>query len=745
MADTITLDEFERLQFGAPSPSSGPDTITLDEFERLLFQDGEQHATWGDFGRQVAQGATFGFADEIEAGARSLGGADYRDTLKSIRDENDAYVKNNPLTAAGANIVGGLPAAFFPGMALARAAQGVGAATKAGAGLNAAARLVSPQAVPKGANAVWHGVKEGARLGGVYGGAYGAGAAEGNAIDTAQGAAGGAALGVATGAVAAPIFTALGSGLRAGGRVLAEGAEDRATRRVAQAFNEDGADAFQVMNTVFPRRQGNSLPQGQKNALLMAFANRGGRSVDDIAAEVGVSPRTVSSYFRQWNEQTTGNRNVIDMIAEAGGDATALQRRAETAIAVSPEGASVGAGRFADRQAQHGPRLVNAVRDETGGSGNAVRRIAQMGDDLKAWAGDDYDTLRGYQPVRVFTEAEKNSPAARAIAQLREQPEFNALEKDVRRMMSFRNGEAAPENVFDFDTLNEVQKSLREGSVISPMMDAQARRSAAFYGDMRERLLDAMEGHFENVGSLINPQAPRVSFRDIRTRYRQGSEALRAANTGMDTALSDSRKSRELFEGFAQRTATGEASADEVNAFRQTFGDELIRRVEREPAHRNAAMQFSSPGVERKLREALGEDAGSRLASLMKRESDQISRVNEMTKGSPTARRLLGADQMSADADVAANMLSGNPLGMLSAVSRFIRGDLTEREARELADMLTRMDEKQVIQLLNNVGKIQGNIQRGSDAITIRAGGAAAAIAGLVAQRQAYKAPESQR
>lgn len=59
--------------------------------------------------RQVGQGVTFGFGDELEAGARAaLGPRDYRTVRDEIRGEDAAFVRDNPGTALLANLAGGV-------------------------------------------------------------------------------------------------------------------------------------------------------------------------------------------------------------------------------------------------------------------------------------------------------------------------------------------------------------------------------------------------------------------------------------------------------------------------------------------------------------------------------------------------------------------------------------------------------------------------------------------------------------
>ena len=59
--------------------------------------------------RAAAQGASFGFADEIEAGARSaVGPRSYKDVRNEVRGENAKFSSENPALSFGANVVGGI-------------------------------------------------------------------------------------------------------------------------------------------------------------------------------------------------------------------------------------------------------------------------------------------------------------------------------------------------------------------------------------------------------------------------------------------------------------------------------------------------------------------------------------------------------------------------------------------------------------------------------------------------------------
>jgi len=54
--------------------------------------------------RTFAQGLTFGFADEIEAGIRSLGGREYSELVAEVRDALSEYQQDRPIEALGVEI-----------------------------------------------------------------------------------------------------------------------------------------------------------------------------------------------------------------------------------------------------------------------------------------------------------------------------------------------------------------------------------------------------------------------------------------------------------------------------------------------------------------------------------------------------------------------------------------------------------------------------------------------------------------
>lgn len=89
----------------------------------LVKQAGGKTAEFG-VGRSLAQGATFGFADELESLMKSLAGqGTYEQNLAALELAKQKFGQQNPKTALTSEIVGGLPYALVPFLGTARYAQ----------------------------------------------------------------------------------------------------------------------------------------------------------------------------------------------------------------------------------------------------------------------------------------------------------------------------------------------------------------------------------------------------------------------------------------------------------------------------------------------------------------------------------------------------------------------------------------------------------------------------------------------
>ena len=184
--------------------------------------------------RQAGQGATLGFADEIEARVRSaFGGGPYQAVRDRVRAANDQFQQENPGTALAANIAGGL----LTGGAAAGAAKGAGA-------LGSAARVLAPRVEATAGLA--QRVGQAAKVGGITGALGGAGVAD-EMRDIPQS----AGVGALVGGVAGGALAGVGDAFR-GGRNLAarigQGQKDAgAIRRAIRADSPEESGARRVL------------------------------------------------------------------------------------------------------------------------------------------------------------------------------------------------------------------------------------------------------------------------------------------------------------------------------------------------------------------------------------------------------------------------------------------------------------------------------------------------------------------
>ena len=181
------------------------------------------YSTGAERARTVAQGVTLGFADEIEAGARSLfSDRGYKEIRDEIRQDTNDFRKDNPGQALALEMAGGvvIPGGILRSGAKALVGKAVAPVAKKGSTTlsknKSTQDSLAEQVVPGGkysdpisdsANTYGRAIKNNAALGATYG----AGASE---SDSASGIAADAALGGAVGGVAGGTLLGLGRQLR---------------------------------------------------------------------------------------------------------------------------------------------------------------------------------------------------------------------------------------------------------------------------------------------------------------------------------------------------------------------------------------------------------------------------------------------------------------------------------------------------------------------------------------------------
>ena len=284
--------------------------------------------------RTAGQGLALGFGDEIEAGLRTGFGflGDYDETVGDIRQDIDLFAKDNPLTAAGLTIGGGL------------LTGGVGAA-RAGAAL----------AAREGANAL------GRRLAGT---AAGRTLAKTGPTGIAAGV--GAGEGAIAGAGAADEGSRLGG---AGVGLLAGGAFGAA----APALTSGAVSAAKGIGTRLGIRGDDAVQEAADLKVLQAFER------------AKTTPEKVGEELRAAQEAgVTGM-----MVADVGGDAT--RRMAAGSANVTGEGMDIAKDVLDQRARSMGDEIASEVGTVLAGGKTAAQATEEIIERQSANAGQDYN------------------------------------------------------------------------------------------------------------------------------------------------------------------------------------------------------------------------------------------------------------------------------------------------------------------------------------------------------------------
>lgn len=128
--DRVSANLRKMIEAGAPESDIttylAQEGFNRDSFVRavdLSKKAGGKKAEFG-VGRALAQGLTFGAADELEALMRSIAGSGtYEQNLAALNIAKQQYEQESPKTAMAAQLIGGLPYAFVPFLGQARLAQ----------------------------------------------------------------------------------------------------------------------------------------------------------------------------------------------------------------------------------------------------------------------------------------------------------------------------------------------------------------------------------------------------------------------------------------------------------------------------------------------------------------------------------------------------------------------------------------------------------------------------------------------
>lgn len=273
----------------------------------LVKQSGGKTAEFGA-GRSLAQGATFGFADELESLIKSLAGqGTYEQNLAALELAKQKYGQQNPKTALTTEIAGGLPYALLPFLGTARYAQMAReAAPMVRAGVTAGASAVTGALTGALSGAGGAGIGErmaGAQAGGALGGIVG-GAAP--AVTKGVGMAGSKVVDVTSGI---PVVQQAGKaiGLATGQTV---DAANRAKAKLLEAMYRDKVSPADLEKMI----QAATKPVG-----IVDIAGENVRSLADVAQKYPSEARQAAKLALEERAAGQGERIQGDISKYLGG------------------------------------------------------------------------------------------------------------------------------------------------------------------------------------------------------------------------------------------------------------------------------------------------------------------------------------------------------------------------------------------------------------------------------------------
>lgn len=588
--------------------------------------------------RSLAQGATFGFADELEAAARSiLPGETYEQAIQDVRGKMAAYQQDRPMEALGYEVAGGLATGLAGGgRALAASAgrAGLRSALKAGAS------RAATSAIGQGALS-------------------GAGAAEGSLENRLKGAAVGGAFGAAVPFGFAqlgrlPVAKQIGQGISKGYDVARRGATNLAEETPLQSLGRmfEPTDATRIS-----RQAAEALPGGVEGPTIASMptgteAARAAESQALIAAQQGkLSARQATAARRMAEEEARLTREQIVKEESTLRSLAKQKAGAVEEIGATRFGKLTGAAKAAETEAK---ALGSAAKTEIRQVEQAAREQAKIAtqnviEEARASAGETIGQLRGKQPrgsAAQLQESIRNKQTADAIGhydiirgfgappdadpeiykEIFSNPSLRSayesaigkIQKELRNAKPSEPIRLPPRNlVVDGNpvtelTLEGMDKMRRE--ILSP----QYRKGPDVVGlsrSQKKEAIDTINRLEERYLAGFGTSDAAEALKAARGAYRQQFLLLEAVQDGLNLGVAKVGKkggllvpNRMQLDEVIKRVGT--MTPDQKEAF-QVGAREWFDRViqEEKGSALKIAKDFSSEAAQRRLALAYGDDA----------------------------------------------------------------------------------------------------------------------------------------
>lgn len=592
--------------------------------------------------RAAAQGATFGFADEAEAGLRSLiGGGDYRTVKQGINAERSQFADEHPALSMGTELAASVVTPGAVGKLL----------TKAPAAVRGLSALAGNPIVNK--------VTGGPIRQAALGGALGSAGASDEGVDGAD-MLSGALLGGGLGAAA----RAVGVGARGGkavldrGRALMQGGDDAVAR--GQALVRDAADAEGGLPAVYRRLTETQRVEpdvmlgevmGNRGQTLMRGTTLSGEAAERVGSNVAQraarEPFAVVQDIANASRQgQVAVRKVVDDAAEKASKAArplydAAYQNGEKILEKLPaerqtllrslmldedvaDAFKVGQKLEGQRALLRGgtdrlypPLTRDAVLDE----GVSLQHLDAIKRGLDAKIG----------PLLRAGDRETAAPLIAIKNEIKQMgteavPEYGAALKLWSGKMDFEEAVEGAKSMLKMravglsDAVGQMSKAEREGFRIGAVQELMAQAEASGGRSAAAKLLD--KDMQEKLRLVFDPKEASELIETLTTRstLRRGTSRLAGSNTANKAAdrmqVEDALATGDdAADGFLDRLASGSGVLGAaVGTAKRAAGGALTRA-------RTGAVGKSADEVAR-LMSASGPDAEAALQDLLRREPE---------------------------------------------------------------------------------------------------------------------------
>ena len=666
--------------------------IPQDEFREKLGLKKRGFAS--GLGRQLEQGFTLGFGDEINAGLRSfVGGEKYDDALKDERNANEEFAKENPWITTGAQIAGSLPTFLIPG---ANALLGVKALQTAKTGY---------QAAKAGANV-------GLRTGAVAGYASGEGDTDAEGVFNRLG----------TAAVSAPVSAVLGGTLGYGAHRIGEAiggitqARKDATGQsgvynaVAKAFGRDEVDPAALQAAMLPSA---TKKVSADMAADIARLKSEGLTNKDIAARLGVSPVSVSAAIRRFDAINETPLTLVDRAKLTGpGEGQNTEWLMRAAAATPGKARTTAARTLSQRQVAQRDRLDDAVKGTIGtgeddvieGMQSSLKELETQAYKLAGIAEKEFDLA----PVLNDWSARFAPRMKRGHAEGRFDPASSTLTSkisdaadlfyDAIDVPSAAGGNPV-KGFFPIRGLSRFQEAKEEldHMIENSFKDGKATRATA--------LLQKFKGDVMRVVANSNP-----AWKEANDSFTgAGREALKR---GGEIALRMNSKSREAIDYFRRLekrasdknpviAASGQA---QIKLFREGMSRAIRERLANRQDTHDLTSELRLPGAQTIIRHVLPKKEADRLIKLVREEAATTSSFRSL-QGSQTAPLTEAIDDLRGPERLVSMLDYGNPLAYLKLAGDQVAKRVSAVKNNKIMDLLTDIDPVNQIKALKDISR----------------------------------------